>query len=267
MAIDSTLGVLTITGPEVNSDTEYDFYINSSISGVSNPIQKLIKLTVINWTPSNCEKCINTSGSVCEVWKSGYDLASGAWTIQKTKVIPKVDQAVNAATTSAIVATTSAVVATSGVVVFTSLVSTTSIASLWMTINQLQLFFLFELTGAYLPKDIQAVIEGSDFALNIYEYFPIRKWSLTLLLLSNFEFELSDQHLNSLGINYESTIANTYPILNINFLMIILCIYIWLFKLLFKKLKEKHWWCCIFSSQVGPFFVALPIEFWLGGRP
>ena len=238
VTIDSTLGVLNITAPEVSSDTEYDFYISSSISGVSSPVKKLIKLTVINWTPSNCEKCISTSGSVCEVWNSGYDLASGAWVIQNTKVILNTAQALSITTKSAVVATT-------GVVIFTSLVSTASIASLWMTINQLQLFFLFELTRAYLPKDIQVVIEGCDFALNIYEYFSIRKLSFSLFLLSKFEFELSDQQLNSQGIKYDSTIANTYPIMSINSLMIILCIFICFFKLLFKKLKEMHWWSCI----------------------
>ena len=240
VTIDSTWGVLTITAPEVNTDTEYDFYISSSISGVSSQIKNLIKLTVINWTPSNCQKCINTSGSVCEVWISGYDLASGTWIIQNTKAISKTAQALSVTTTSAVVATT-------GIVVVTSLVSTASIASLWMTINQLQLFFLLELTRAYLPKDVQAVIEGSDFALNIYEYFPIRKLSFSLFLLDKFKFELSDQQLNPLGIKYDSTIANTYPILNINILMIILCIFICFFKLLFKKLKERNWWSCIFK--------------------
>ena len=240
VTIDSTLGVLTITTPDVNSDTEYDFYVNSSISGVLSPIKKLIKLTVINCAPSNCEKCISTSGSACEVWKSGYELASGLWVIKNEKVISKTAQAISTTTTSAVVATT-------GVVVFTSLVSTASLASLWMTINQLQLFFLFELTRAYLPNDIQAVIEGSNFALNIYEYFSIRKFSFSLFLLNKFEFELSDQRLKSLGIKYDSTIANTYPIMSINSLMIILCIFICLFKLLFKKLKERHWWSCIFK--------------------
>ena len=77
--------------------------------------------------------------------------------------------------------------------------------------------------------------------------------SFSLFLLNKFEFELSDQRLNSLGIKYDSTIANTYPILNINLLMIILCIFIYLFKLLFKKLKESNWWSCIFKI---PFWIS-----------
>ena len=76
--------------------------------------------------------------------------------------------------------------------------------------------------------------------------------NFSLFLLRKFEFELSDQQLNSLGIKYDSTIANTYPILNINFLMLILCIFIYFFKLLFKKLKESKWWSCIFKI---PFWI------------
>ena len=35
--------------------------------------------------------------------------------------------------------------------------------------------------------------------------------------------------------------------------MIIICIFIYFFKLLFKKLKESHWWSCIFKI---PFWIA-----------
>ena len=48
VSINSSSGVLTIKAPNVSSDTEYYFYINSKITGVSNSIKKLIKLTVLN---------------------------------------------------------------------------------------------------------------------------------------------------------------------------------------------------------------------------
>ena len=71
--------------------------------------------------------------------------------------------------------------------------------------------------------------------------------SFSLFLLNKFEFELSDQQLSSLGIKYDSTVANIYPILSINFLMIVLSIFIYFFKLLFKKLKESRRWSCLFK--------------------
>ena len=53
VAIDSVSGVLSVNSPEVSLDTEYDFYINSAVSGVSNPIQKLIKLIITNCAAKN----------------------------------------------------------------------------------------------------------------------------------------------------------------------------------------------------------------------
>ena len=50
IAINSVSGILSINAPEVSLDTEYDFYINSAVSGVSIPVQKLIKLIIT----SNC---------------------------------------------------------------------------------------------------------------------------------------------------------------------------------------------------------------------
>ena len=53
VAIDSASGILSINAPEVSSNTEYDFYINSAASGVSSPIQKLIKLIITNCAAKN----------------------------------------------------------------------------------------------------------------------------------------------------------------------------------------------------------------------
>ena len=46
--INSTSGELNITSPFVSEDSEFSFYIGSTINGVANPINKIIKLTVIN---------------------------------------------------------------------------------------------------------------------------------------------------------------------------------------------------------------------------
>ena len=53
VAIDSVSGILSINAPEVSLDTEYDFYINSAVSGVSSPIKKLIKLIINSCADKN----------------------------------------------------------------------------------------------------------------------------------------------------------------------------------------------------------------------
>ena len=54
VSIDSATGVLTITSPSVSSSTTYSFYIDSTVSGMSEPVQKIINLTVKKCTVSNC---------------------------------------------------------------------------------------------------------------------------------------------------------------------------------------------------------------------
>ena len=77
ISIDSSTSVLSMTTPNVDTNTEYDFYINSVSSGSSDPVQKLIKLTVVNCAVVNCLKWSSSSVSTCEVWASGFTLSSG----------------------------------------------------------------------------------------------------------------------------------------------------------------------------------------------
>ena len=107
------------------------------------------------------------------------------------------------------------------------------------------LFFLLNLTRAFLPKDIKAVIEGSDFVLNIYEFFQWRKSNSYSSIVNEFEFELSDQRLKPLGIKYDSTFANVFSIMITIFLMIFVSTFIYLTKILFKRLKERNKWSCL----------------------
>ena len=53
VAIDPVSGILSINSPEVSLDTEYDFYINSAVSGASSPVQKLIKLIITKCAAKN----------------------------------------------------------------------------------------------------------------------------------------------------------------------------------------------------------------------
>ena len=138
MTIDSTSGTLNITAPIVSSNTEFVFYISSAISGFSSPVQKLIRLTVLKCTSSNWQKWTNTSNSTCEICKSGYNLSTGTW-ITPSQISPhevESDAARSLSTTTKVV-----VGITILITVITSLLNLSSLANLWMSINQLQLFF------------------------------------------------------------------------------------------------------------------------------
>ena len=220
ITLNSTSGFMNITSPTVTSDTEFDFYINSIISGVSGPVPKLIKLTILNCSPSNWQKWIITNNTICEVCNSGYYLNSGAWESSS-----KTAQSLSTTTTVIV-----GVIA--GIAAISSIINATSIASLWMTINQLQLFFLLLLTRAFIPNDIKEVIEGSDFASNIYGYIPNDSSNTYSSPISKFEFELTNSSLEPFGIKYSSTIANISTTLMWVILMMLITISVYFLRLL-----------------------------------
>ena len=49
ISINANTGFLTITSPEVEQDIKYSFYVNASITGITQQIQKPIELTITNW--------------------------------------------------------------------------------------------------------------------------------------------------------------------------------------------------------------------------
>ena len=96
------------------------------------------------------------------------------------------------------------------------------------------------LTRAYIPIDVQAWIGGSIFASNIYGYFPIRKLSIYPSFLRRFEFDLTNQSLEPLGINYDSTFANTNSLLFCTYLMILTSLLIHFIRKLSYKCRESQ---------------------------
>ena len=129
MSIESTTGVLTIATPSVSSSMTYSFYIDSMVSGISGPIQKIINLTVKKWTVGNCQKCLATDSTICSSCSSGYNLNSGSCIliVSKAEVGQTSVQAITGATLVLGVAS--------------SLLNSSSIASLWSMVNQTQILF------------------------------------------------------------------------------------------------------------------------------
>ena len=133
VAINSSTGMLNVTAPTVPADTNFYFYIDSNAAGVSKPIKKLIKITILDCKASNWSKCNSTNSSVWDVWISGYALSSGNWTLLSANTTT--ETAKKLSTTTASVA-----VAIMGLSALTGAINLISFATLWMIINQLQIF-------------------------------------------------------------------------------------------------------------------------------
>ena len=127
------------------------------------------------------------------------------------------------------------------------------------------------LTRAYIPKDVQTVIEGSDFASNIYERFSFYKQSIYPSFLRKFEFDLTNQSLKSLGINYDSTFANTNSVLVYTFLMILISLSIYFIRKLAYRCRGSqrcswvakiHYWIVdkLYRMMVLGYFIRNGLE-------
>ena len=147
-SINSTTGVLTIAAPSVSSSTTYSFYIDSTVSGMSSPVQKIINLTVQKCTVGNCQKCIVTDSSVCAIWNSGFNLSSGSWYMPVTQSSQQNTQSAQQETAKSKIAkllsTINQVVIGAIILISVgpSLANLSSMSSLWSIINQMQVFKL-----------------------------------------------------------------------------------------------------------------------------
>ena len=132
VSIDSTTGVLTIAAPSVSSSTTYSFYFTSTISGMAGPVQKIINLAINKCTVSNCQLCSATNSAVCSSCNSGYNLNSGSCSLNVSE------------TNKAVVQQSSVQIITGATLVVglvSSLLNSSSMASLWSLVNQIQILF------------------------------------------------------------------------------------------------------------------------------
>ena len=96
---------------------------------------------------------------------------------------------------------------------FLSFIDSSSMVSLWTTVNKVQLYFLLFLTRAFIPLNVQNVITGLKFSLSIGIYYNILSINLKDSAFGVFNFALSDQVFELLDIKSDSSIFNIIPII------------------------------------------------------
>ena len=141
VSIDSATGVLLIAAPSVSNPTTYSFYITSTISGMSRPVQKIINLTINkstassnqNCTVNNCQICSTADSTVCMSCNSGYNINSGSCILSKS-------EAETSETAKSLSTSSQAVIGAIALFsIGSSLTNLSSMASLWSVINQMQI--------------------------------------------------------------------------------------------------------------------------------
>ena len=254
ITIDSSTGVLTITAPEVASDTEYSFYVNSDVSSPLVSVQKIVRIAILNWIASHCNKCLSTSTSEWEIWNSGYSLVSREWSnlppsSSTTKPSPSSSSTTSTSKTSDVASETAKVLSilvtslalvTLGCMLLLIAISGSSSSILWLIINQLQLFFFLIMTRVYFPEDIKTIIKGQDFAMNIYEYISLKKADIYPSFMNTFDYEPENSTLKYLLVNSGCTFANVYSIFVWFLFIIAFYIGIFFIKLCLTKYRERE---------------------------
>ena len=239
ISIDATTGVLNVVAPNISVDTEYDFYVDSTISMASNPIQSIIKLSIKKWTVSNWSRCSTDSSSVCASCSLGYTLSSGVWNLDESQTAQSLNTA-NQVVTGVIV----------GSLIALSWLNVSSLSSLWSIVSQSQIFFLLLITGVFIPKDVITVITGMKITLNIVCYLsnPVIL-GLPNIALNFFNFGLSDSQLEWMSIDSDSTAVNIYSFILL--IILFICIHIWILLLnsLFKRVLKPEKWILITKIQ------------------
>ena len=228
--INTSTGQLTIMAPGGSSGLDFSFYIVSSVSGITISAEKLIKLTVSKCKVQNWQMCSSLNVSVWNTWSSGYTLKSGYWFMasdlsQTLRII--------------IISTLAASLLIATIVSFMDPASTTS---LWSMINQSQLLLLLLLTRAFIPFDVQNVILGVKFTLNIASYFEFYKIGFIGSIIEEFDFKQSNQSLELLDIKSDSSIYNISPVIILVLTIIAIHLLIlFLYKLISTEAPEGRW--------------------------
>ena len=274
VSISSTTGQLTITTPNLSSNTDFSFYINSAISGNSGTYSKSITISVFaSWTDTNCSTCSSTSASVCTSCNTGYTLNSGSWTIQQTATAssstssvtyaintdPNLKSTANSEKTVA----SSLVLATASSSIASSILAATSTINMWWMIGQIQLFFLLLLTRAFIPDSIKTVISGPDFALNPFESISFLQTKNYGSWTDKFNIKLNDSSLESLTIKSLSTMYNTVSFFVSLLYVVILHLLIFSLKISIAKWRSRGKLARVFYSLINRIFEFLTFSFYI----
>lgn len=217
ITFDSSTGTLSIIAPSIDANTEFDFYIDSIISGSASTFKKIIKLVVINWAASNCQKCTTSSGSTCETWLSGFTLTSGTWVDSST---PHSASSTSSTQDGASIKAKaigifilSIIIATLFVAATLSYSNSSSMWSFWLMASQMQMLILVFLSRSITSLDVRKVLNTSDFTMNIYHYIYLTNMKFYDSAFSNVKFSLTRQSLKDVGLLSDSSVYNLYPVL------------------------------------------------------
>ena len=237
VSIDSSSGLLKITTQNATNLTSYSFYINAQVSSATNTIQKLITINVAKWSSQNCKTWTVEDSTKWSSCNTNYYLTSGSCSNEATSNVKALSTTTN-----------SLIGGTAALVLLSSTINSSSFASLWAIMNQLQMFLLILLTRAYLPLDIINFIIGSKITMSLYDCISFKKTSYSHPIIDLFDFDQEDEVLSKIGLNSGSTFVNNYSLLNSLILMVLFHLVVFAFTFWLNKCNVEGKWAKPFNG-------------------
>lgn len=93
-----------------------------------------------------------------------------------------------------------------------NMISASSLASVWLVINQLQVYFLLLFTEVYIPNDIFEVIIGSKIFLFPFKPNMLENTKFEPSFIQYFNIRQGDLTLDKIGVESTSTLFNIHTL-------------------------------------------------------
>ncbi|CAI2381543.1 unnamed protein product [Moneuplotes crassus] len=185
-------------------DAKEVFYFSLQISFDSEVHYKKFKITVEECSIKHCELCKLGSPSICEVCTDGYQSSD------ESKFCSKIVAMTGATEAAAALVTSSVILASAS-----SILSLSSINSIFSIMNSLQFAVLLPLVPDYFSPKVLDILSGMGFAMFSFDFIKFKDLPFVEDLTEWVKYPQSDEYLNSLGMRSGSSVVNYLSLLAI----------------------------------------------------
>lgn len=212
MSFDADAEVILVNALTFTSDTVYHLILESTIDSNGSTNSRDVYIEIL-YTPSYdcsdqyCAECDPNDNSNCYVCEDGYAFYSSYEYCEPTQASVE---------TKAFVYLTYSGISSDGIMIMaTSMINLQSPQGFWLIVNQFQLYYLFYLTGAYIPKYVSDYLVGLKIALFSFSFMNVRNIESVDKFLNWLDFSQPNKNLDDIGISSGSTLVNISSIIMI----------------------------------------------------
>ncbi|CAI2380856.1 unnamed protein product [Moneuplotes crassus] len=233
---------------------EKNFYFLLQISFNSEVHYKKFEITVEECSIQNCELCTLGSPSICETCSDGYqssdkkESCTKVVSISETKEVEtKESKPVTETTVTQGLVISSIILASAS-----SMLSLSSINSIFSIMNSLQLAILLPLIPDYFSPKVLAFLSEMGFTMLSFDFIKFKDIPFVEELTDWVSYPQSDGYLNSLGMRSGSSVVNYLSLMAIIILIGIINVGVFLCYRCTKNSKNRK--CKKFTRKLFKFF-------------